>query len=121
MYGAPDLFVIENVARGFTDTVVHAEGELADVPCPFIDVEHAQKIVLAVTRVGLDDTTIFKTQADVVNCPSLVAAGQAETNTTPGAVFDWTGIDLAVRKIDMPITRQEGTAFYRKRKVGIFS
>src|SRR5207244_12957155 len=44
-------------------SVVHTESELTDAPCSFVNVEHAQKVILANACVGRDNTTIFKTQA----------------------------------------------------------
>src|SRR6266849_3570969 len=94
MDGAADFLIVEDVACGFADTVVHTEGEFANTSCSIIYVEHAQQVILACCSMCFDDTAICEAQSDVIDGTAIVAGRQSEANSSLCAVFDWTGIDF---------------------------
>src|SRR5258708_1553122 len=104
MKGTANLFIEQGIASGLAHPVVCAKGKLSNAPGPLVQIEHTEQKVFADGRGSPRHPAMLKTQTNIIDGMTIVAAGESEANASLRAIFHRTGVYLTIRKVDMPIT-----------------
>src|SRR5690606_32140770 len=118
VHGAADLLVKEHVPAEPLDPVVRADSYLAKVRSAVVGREERLQQVLASGCARLDDLSVLKGEANILDLFPGVNSGEAEADRAVGRILHRSGEDLSVGEVALAVGADPRPSPHAKREVG---
>src|SRR5262245_57141126 len=103
MKRSADLLVEERVFHVSLNIVIRANADFAEHPGALVLIEHLDENRLVLGGRGIYYSTGLELQPDTLDFSSAMHCRKAVLHHALGGIFEWTGEDLAVRKIRLAV------------------
>ena len=114
-----DLLIVERVARKLLDTVVVADRDFAESPRPGIAVQHGQKEVQPLRRLGLDHPARFECQRDIVHFVPQMRGRERKAHDSIHIVLYRPGKYLAAGKVLVAVGIDPGASRHSQSNIRV--
>src|SRR5947209_441785 len=109
MNSSTHLLIEENVLRAAIDTHVIAEGELAEITRPCIQIKHLHEILLSLACAGLNHFALAEDKPNTLSRTAVVGGGYIELDHPMCAVLDRSREEFATGEVALSITVDKAT------------